>query len=232
MSKSKKSPDVEYNYVIIVGRRVIATAMSRDEALGWAEKHPGALVHFVHPPQTVDEIRKDMRDEDRRYRLKRNPIGVILEESTDGMLSSIIETIEKMVPHSSLSCEANDGFFYGGHDTRKSTDAECVQIDVELKLVSTIDSRRNIVKQLTKFMRDQVKHLEAMANEVESWVDVRNLSLMRRLVSEPGLAARMQAQGLILDFNLQKFVTREEYDKQYAEWQSQNEQQPAAKTAA
>jgi hypothetical protein len=231
IERLKTSP----KFLFIKGVAIVATASTITEAIKASGQHEDAAIYEHSWHKTRESLEQTLNYERMQKALEReeNPLGKILADESDGMIQMIEQSIQSVVEGADM------GMFFGNGTVRESTvkqrrgtNEECAIWDEDLTLPFAFDLRKSLPKQVSAWLLSQAKLLTEAAEAVANATDLRSLALMRRLVSEDGLAETMVKEGKVISVDGKKIVTQEEYNRQFAEIEDADESEAAAATAA
>ena len=210
VTKTRKAAAVEF--VFIVDGKIVATAKTLKKAISEARKHDGAEIFERSHCRTADSLkrRKDLSD----LRAKPNPVARVLDDVSTPVGHAIEAVIESIAPGSNMGFLMNYGIVGNGAERQTATNEESAIWTEELSIPFKFDMRKRLPGQVARWLESLAGKLVTAAEQVRQVDDDRCLSLMRRIVSEEGLAETITKEDLRISDDGKQFVSR---DDEYAQ---------------
>ena len=211
MKTRKAAAKVEF--VFIVDGKIVATAKTLKNAISEARKHDGAEIFERSFCQTADSLkrRKDHSEASELLLSNPNPVARVLDDVSTPVGFAIEAVIESIAPGSRMGDVMNDGFVVHGLEWQRATNEESAIWTEELTIPFKFDMRKRLPGQVARWLESLAGKLATAAERVRQVEDNRSLSLMRRIVSEDGLAETISKEDLRISYDGKQFVSRDEY---------------------
>jgi len=120
------------------------------------------------------------------------PTFVLIEEAVDAV--TVVVHLDRDWPHGYVHAEPGEDACDLGF--RRATNLECSMIDVDwIQAGATLDLRKNLPKQVAKWLRSMAAKIIASADAVDSVTDDRNLKEIKAIVSGTMPAVSMSKAG-------------------------------------
>lgn len=161
---------------------------------------------------TQAERQAEWKEHLRRRALERNPLADILNSEAYGLFEYFEEFLKALDPSICAENIGSEGSVFNDDTSEmiRTTNEQCAKFQATVLLTAQFDHRKNIVRQMGNWLKKQSAIFAEAAEKFLEIKDCRHLPMIKRLISETGLADEMAINDLCVSLDGKRIVPRSE----------------------